>query len=245
MRTVILHYHLFKNAGTSLDATFRDNLGDQGWVTKEFPPQRPKNRAEVAVWLQENRTARCFSSHTAMMPPPLIEGLRVLPVIFVRHPLDRIASAYFFEKNQASDTFGAVLARNTSLAGYIETRLALPHDRQCRNFHVERFASFFDETEGGELERAKRALAALPFFGVVEKYDESLARLQAWLRQDGFGELELEAMKKNVSQRTSKKLCDKLNSLEEAVGKKLYAKLKEVNTPDLEFYSEARRIFGA
>jgi hypothetical protein len=58
----------------------------------------------------------------------------VLPVIFVRHPIDRIMSAYSFESKQTSESFGAVLARNTTLGGNIETRLSMPNDTQCRNF---------------------------------------------------------------------------------------------------------------
>ena len=48
MKTVILHYHLFKNAGTSLDAAFKENFSEESgeWVTKEFPAQPSQNSAE-------------------------------------------------------------------------------------------------------------------------------------------------------------------------------------------------------
>ena len=37
MRKLVLHYHFFKNAGTSLDTAFKRALKDGEWVTREFP----------------------------------------------------------------------------------------------------------------------------------------------------------------------------------------------------------------
>src|SRR3546814_7801728 len=93
MRTVVLHYHLFKNAGTSLDKVLQENFGEK-WVTREFP--RRSNPVvhvrEVAEWIMGNPEAVAFSSHTAELPPPVLPGIRVIPLIFIRHPIDRIAS---------------------------------------------------------------------------------------------------------------------------------------------------------
>src|SRR3546814_17353081 len=105
-----------------------------------------------------NPEAVAFSSHTAELPPPVLPGIRVIPLIFIRHPIDRIASVYSFERKQEADTFGAVLARNTTLKGYAQVRLRIPKDRQCHTFHLERFGKMFPADEGTELERAQRAL---------------------------------------------------------------------------------------
>ncbi|WOD06199.1 hypothetical protein [Marinomonas sp. GJ51-6] len=107
MKTVILHYHLFKNAGTSLDAAFKENFSvEQGeWVTREFSAQPAKNREELKQWIIDNPQAKCFSSHTAIFPVPHIDGINIIPVIFYRHPIDRIASAYSFEKKQGGNGF--------------------------------------------------------------------------------------------------------------------------------------------
>jgi hypothetical protein len=112
--------------------------------------------------------SKFFSSHTAILPIPIIKEVKVIPVIFMRHPIDRMASAYSFESKQGGDGFGPVLARNTNLAGYIETRLALGHDQQCRDFHAHRFAAMLGEKQGDEATRAKMAVKQLPFVGLVE-----------------------------------------------------------------------------
>lgn len=236
MRTVILHYHLFKNAGTSLDAALKECIKPEEWVTKEFHAQPKVNRAKVAQWILDNPQAKVFSTHTAHLPPPNLEGIKVLPVIFLRHPIDRIVSAYAFEAKQGGDSFGAVLARNTDLSGYIETRLALPNDRQCRNFHMQRLAMMFSEQHGDEFTRAKKALEDLPFVGIVEKFNDSMRRLEEWLLKEGFQNIELKPVKKNVSQNNKKTLEEKLHEFESRISQTVFDELLESNRQDLLLY---------
>lgn len=239
MRKVILHYHLFKNAGTSLDAAFKENVSPEEWVTKEFPAQPKANREQVAQWILDNPQAKIFSSHTAFLPPPELQDIKVLPVIFMRHPIDRIASAYAFEAKQGGDSFGAVLARNTTLAGYVETRLALPHDRQCRNYHVHRLAMLFGERIGGELFRAQKAVEALPFVGVVEQFANSMAHLEKWLQREGFEEIQLKPVEKNVSRDINKTLDSKIDEIRERISPALFERLVSENKEDLAVYDGA------
>lgn len=238
MRTVILHYHLFKNAGTSLDAALKENFSEEKgeWVTKEFPVQPAKNREQLKQWLIDNPQAKCFSSHTAILPVPVIEGVKIIPVIFMRHPIDRMVSAYSFESKQGGDGFGAVLARNTVLSGYIETRLALGHDRQCRDFHAHRFAAMFGEKQGDEATRAKMAVKQLPFVGLVALFSESLEQLENLLTEEGFEAIKLKPVEKNVSRRVSQSLEEKLAEIKEQLGEEVYGRLIGANEVDLLLY---------
>ncbi|MGR3732958.1 sulfotransferase family 2 domain-containing protein, partial [Pseudophaeobacter sp.] len=139
-RTVILHYHLFKNAGTSLDQILKRNFGDR-WVTREFSMKGGDNSAQLADWIREEKDAVAFSTHTGAGPVPEIEGVRVVSVMLLRDPIVRIRSAYQFERKQCADTLGARLAKEVDFETYVRTRLEMPHDRQCRNFHTHRLAS--------------------------------------------------------------------------------------------------------
>jgi len=219
-----------------MDAAFRKNLKNDEWVTKEFPGNPTQNLDHVRKWILDNPQAKCFSSHTALLPPPEIDGIKVLPVIFIRHPVDRIASAYAFERRQGGTSFGAVLARNTGLKGYIETRLSLPNDRQCRNFHVDRLASMFPADCGSELERAKMAVQNLPFVGLVEDFDQSTTRLERIISAFGIGDLNLSAVRKNVTRDTGKSLEDKLEDIQEEVGEEFYKEILEINAMDISLY---------
>jgi len=175
-RTVILHYHLFKNAGTSVDVILKHNFGDK-WVTREFPPLGDNNAELVQEWIRETPEAIAYSSHTMMGPIPRVEGVRVVSFMLLRDPIERIKSAYRFERTQHADTWGAKLAKMHDFQGYVRARLARPGDRQCRNFQTYRLASMIPG-DGMELERAKRALEDLTVVGRVEMFDAAIERLK-------------------------------------------------------------------
>ncbi len=59
-RTIILHYHLFKNAGTSVDAILQRNFPGR-WVTREFPIAGENNTALVEDWIRETPDAIAYS----------------------------------------------------------------------------------------------------------------------------------------------------------------------------------------
>ena len=241
MRTVILHYHLFKNAGTSLDAAFKENFSaEKGeWVTKEFPGNRKQNQEQVKQWILNNPQAKCFSSHTAQLPVPQIEGVRVLPVIFIRHPIDRIASAYSFERKQGSDSLGSVIARNTDLKGYIEIRLAIPNDGQCQNFHVSRLAHNDETGADSFLDKALKALDELYFVGLVERFNDSLARLESQLKEDGFEDISLKPVIHNTSRSHKVSLEEKLDQIRADIGDETYEKLTAANSSDFALFAAA------
>lgn len=195
-RTIILHYHLFKNAGTSVDAILKRNFGDR-WVTREFPPMDGNNTALVEEWIRETPEAVAYSSHTMMGPIPQLEGVRVISFMLLRDPIERIKSAYRFERRQQAETWGAKLAKEHDFEGYVRARLARPNDRQCRNFQTYRLASLVEE-EGTELDCAKRALSALTVVGRVEEFDAGMERLQATLAT-AHPEFTFDAVKANTS----------------------------------------------
>jgi hypothetical protein len=174
-RTIILHYHLFKNAGTSVDAILRRKFGDR-WVTREFPPIEGNNTPLVEDWIAQTPDAVAYSSHTMMGPVPQVAGARVITFVLLRDPIERIKSAYRFERQQDADTWGARLAKEHDFEGYVRARLAQPGDRQCRNFQTHRLAGLMPGA-GPELERAERALDALTIVGQVERFDQAIADL--------------------------------------------------------------------
>lgn len=175
-RTIILHYHLFKNAGTSFDGILKRNFPGK-WVAQEFTGG--DNSAAVKDWIKANPDAVAFSSHTATGPVPNIPGVRVISALFLRDPVARIRSAYAFERRQAvtraDDRMGVALAAKSTFAGYVRGRLDVPGDRQCRNFHCVRLAGFVQRI-APELQRATEALNVLSFVGEVERFGASLQR---------------------------------------------------------------------
>ncbi|MDJ0630820.1 MAG: sulfotransferase family 2 domain-containing protein [Rhodobacter sp.] len=178
-RTVILHYHLFKNAGTSVDRILKDNFPGR-WETAEFPGRGRNNTELVTQWIQSKPDAVAFSSHTMLGPIPRIDGVRVISMLLLRDPVQRIRSAYQFERRQVADNFGAVLAKETGFDGYVRVRLSLPHDRQCRNFQTSRLAALVPGPEP-EIDRAIKALQQISVLGFVEAFDAAMEALRRQL----------------------------------------------------------------
>lgn len=226
-RTVILHYHLFKNAGTSLDRILQKNF-PEAWETEEFLGKGGNNSDLVTKWIAQNPDAVAFSSHTANGPVPKLPGVEVISILFLRDPIARIRSVYHFEKNQKAETWGANLAKSTDFAGYVRTRLSTPHDRQCRNFHVGRLATFVPGPRDQELERAIEALSKLSVVGFVEKFDQAAERLKAALHSS-CPDFQWNPVHANASNTNSE------------VGADLRVELEEANSADYRLIAEARK----
>ena len=113
---------------------------------------------------------------------PRIPGVRVISALFLRDPEARIRSAYLFERRQtyqpSSGSTRLNLAAQTDFEGYVRGRLSVAGDRQCRNFHCARLASFI-RSPGPELDRAIEGLRAVDFVGEVERFGPSMARFAA------------------------------------------------------------------
>lgn len=236
MRTAIFHVHLFKNAGTSVDAILKRNFKG-GWVTREFGDARhAANNAAVARWVAEEQAAVAFSSHTAAMPLPAIEGVELLPIVFVRHPLDRIYSAYRFETEQQIDGFGAVLAKETSFAGYVRVRLSLGGDHAIQDFQARRIVGGRGFEAGRLAEAAIAAADALPFVGLVESFEESLDAMAAMIKPH-FPDFAAVTAHANAGKGAGRSLDDRLTEIRELLGEDLYDRLAAENAADIALHA--------
>jgi len=234
MRNIILHYHIFKNAGTSVDAILKANFPN-GWATKEFDPDYRTNQQQVLAWCQQQKSIKAFSSHTALLPPPSPPDTQVFPVLFIRHPIDRIASAYYFERNQEGDDFSIQMARQHSLAGYIDAHLSHDGISQCRNLQSHRLAQWFHGTQGDMADLALQALDTLPFVGLVEAFDESIEKMVGWLRPH-FPNFKPMQATQNVG-RAFANLEQKLTEIRDEIGDDCYQRLLQANAADMAVYA--------
>lgn len=241
MRHVVFHYHFFKNAGTSVDVLLQQNFPGL-WASKEFTDNHySTNSSACTQWVKQEQQAVAFSSHTALLPPPEIDGITFFPIVFVRHPIDRIASAYDFERKQNFDTSGSLLARETDLKGYIETQLRYGKYSQCRNFHLSKIKHLFNK-QTDPVDFAITFFDALPFVGLVERYSLSISRLIAWLRPY-FPSIKPVIAAENVNRGTTEPLELKLEKIHGQIGDDLYRQLLTANAGDLALYEHIRNKY--
>ena len=170
--------------------------------------------------------------------------MEIFPILFVRHPLDRLKSAYEFERKQGGANFGARLARENDFAGYIRGRLAVPRDRSCRDFHVQRLAMAVPVQEGTERKRALMALDRLPFVGLVEAFAASAEVLQEGVRRM-FPDFQSFESWENSGRPRERSLEQRLDAIRRELGEECFALVMEVNKDDVALYNSARRRYQA
>jgi hypothetical protein len=181
----LIHYHIFKNAGTSFEWALQQTFGP-GF--RQFDSKIPGGRIlprDIARLAKREPQLVAISSHQAMPPAPRILSRKVLTSILIRDPIARIGSIYSFERAQKTETPGAVKAKELDFKNYVEWRLQTSPAAIC-NYQVY-FCSGrkHGAAECGQrdLEAAIIRLDAIDVVGTVRRYDEWLALAEAVLRQ--------------------------------------------------------------
>lgn len=246
MRHVILHYHIFKNAGSTIDAILEKNF-HSNWGRVEGSPStyRLKND-ELVKYISDNHHLLAVSSHEARPPVPVSPNIKIYPIIFFRHPIDRIGSIYSYRRSQLEIlTRSTKVAHEKDMAGYIRWCLENPSAETVINFQT-RYLSVSERNPRGmaDFELAMQRLLDAPFFGLVEYFDESLKQLKNYLCST-FGDMDFGYKIINRSLNRPGTLKERLAYIEYSLGDNLYKELLERNTLDLQLYEQAIRIFEA
>jgi hypothetical protein len=240
MKLKILHYHFFKNAGTSFDQLIR-LAHPNALTTREFERGRSKQKKDLTDWVINSKAAFCFSSHTYCNLPPKIKNILFIPVFFVRHPIDRIVSVYEFERKQTVSGYGPDMAKRLSLIDYVHERNLI--DTQLKNFHLHRLAQIAGVKP--ELNKVINFMNSLPFIGVVDKFEASISKLSVLLVAHGLPQLPSVPVFENVNRNSYASLEDRLNDLRQNVGESFFHHMEQINVQDLQIYEYAKeRICG-
>lgn len=244
VRKLLLHYHIFKNAGTSLDSVLKRNFGET-WREIEFNEPAPAHATRIREFILDHPDLSAISSHTLMAAVPEIDGVEILPLVFLRHPVDRIKSVYEFEHVQQAETEGAQRAKELDLVGYLEWRWEHPRDRVCRDSQAYRLAQMMaGEVPQDERRAAFAALDRLPFVGLVEAFDGSMLELERLAKVLFPAFRRFEAWE-NANRERGLPLPDRLAQIRDEVGEEFYRRIEAHNGLDLELYQELHCRFEA
>lgn len=252
MKKIILHHHIFKNAGVSIDHSLKASFGERWRSIEGELPWSTISEGEIVRFIKANPNCCAISSHQARIirnDPP---DVRIFPVIFIRHPIDRVGSCYEYERAVNSgyhtsvaaqkglkyyvdyclggnDQFSATAIKNyqtlhlsTALEGVADARKVLPNDSNLRES-----IAYLDE---------------LPAFGIVDEFEVSLQLFHDWLAPC-FPEIKFEAIKLNASKRQGATVNEKIDRLRAEVGEELYIKIIDNNALDISLYEFAKKKF--
>jgi len=230
-----MHFHIFKNAGTTIDWVLQKNFKKHHFTLDDTKkPNRILQWDDVIDFLKKQKSfPKAFSSHQIRFPLPQNSEFKFLPIVFIRNPIDRAFSIYYFKKKQTDDSIGSVLARSMTLLEFIGWNLSKTKYLPMKNFQV-----FFlsrqensSEINMDDLVIAKNRLKNCKIIGVVERLDESLVVAEEELKQY-FEKIDLSYVKQNVSTERVGKLDDRLQQGGSDIGDTLMDELIQKNKFD-------------
>lgn len=249
MRHVVVHYRIYKNAGSTTDAILRQNFwphcesieGSNPWdtVSPEALQRLVLNNPNVAV----------VSSHQARLPVPNLDNISFHPILFLRHPIDQVGSVYSFERNQPSDSpsLAVQVARASNFSDYVRWRLRDGNGVVFRNYQTVYLAARQHDTRvavatKSDLQTALKRLADLPLFGLVEFYSESVINMREYLAPY-FGFIDVGNTKYNESIDRRGTLYSRLEDIKSELGASIYQELLDNNALDISLYDAAKKQF--
>lgn len=249
-RTVICHYHIFKTAGTSFEAILRQNYGDQH-VSFDGPNSSSSiDHATLLKVIDSNPDANSFSSHQISLPVPAASMLRILPVVFVRHPLLRIRSAYLHAMRQqtsrpAQDVMAGFDAWFNELAeGHadqlqicnLQTNLLCRQPDQPPRSREHRGRPLYD------LSTAIKNLGAVKLIGRVEHFDRDVARFAPVIEKEGLSFRLQNPVTENIGAPDFAQAAEEqLDNFRQCIRGSTWERLIWFNEQDIELYESVSR----
>ncbi|MEO8950694.1 MAG: hypothetical protein ABI362_01625 [Chthoniobacterales bacterium] len=196
---LLVHYHIFKNAGTSFEWALEQALGNDLMRFDKSECHGFVSARELATIARQHPSIKAISTHQAAPPAPTIRGRDVLTSILLRDPIARVRSIYAFEQRQEQTSEGPIKAKELDFQGYIEWCLKARPRMFCDfQFHfLRRYATHHEPLlNESELRKSIAALDAIHIVGTVERYDEWLGLAESVLSRK-FGKLKLQPVRLN------------------------------------------------
>jgi hypothetical protein len=195
---LLIHYHIFKNAGSSFEWALEQAFGRRFLQFDSPDPRGTVSARQIARLVRGKPDLYAISSHQAAPPPPRIFGRQVIASILIRDPIARIGSIYAFERAQQVNTPGAIKAKELDFKGYVEWRLKATPSALC-NFQVLVCSGRHSTTcSKRDLEAAVIRLDSIQIVGTVARYEEWVTLAQ-WYLQQYFPDLSLVSVHHNRS----------------------------------------------
>ncbi|RJQ68740.1 MAG: hypothetical protein C4519_22870 [Desulfobacteraceae bacterium] len=246
-RVIIVHNHLFKNAGSSIDWALRNNFGN-AFIDHRDNQKMLKGPSYLGPYLLNNPGIIALSTHQLRPPLPVLENTRILTIMMFRHPIERVTSAYNFERKQiGASTLGAKFARAHNLREYVLWRMLFDVPPTIRNFHIYRTlplpADWRKDIGETQLTHAKSFVDSVEMIGFVERFDDSMVLFEEILRLF-LPDVDLSYRIQNVGQRREESLAERIDRLQAEIGGDAFQLLMERNRADLELYEHARNLFA-
>lgn len=233
-RFVLLHYHIFKNAGSTIEYAVRRSFGKRFATLHGPDPSSILRSEDVDKFLSGHPEIAAISSHHVKYPKPVPPGVIVFDLCVFREPLERLRSVYHhFRRAEPVDNLSA-RAKEMDLRSFLDL-LIRRHPHLVNDVQVNTLANAAAYTrppDSTDLGAALRIMREMSVVGVVDLFDESLVAAEYFLCP-AFPSIQLDYVSQNVSPKDATPFRD-------AVGARIYEQLEKMNQLDGELVSQAR-----
>jgi hypothetical protein len=239
-KPVVIHYHIFKNAGTSVDAILEKSFGENWAPFEGVHASDVQSSSALGDFLQARPDVEAVSTHLGRPPLPWPE---CLPIVFLRHPILRAWSVYEFTRQDASQPYSKI-AQQQSFADYVRWALdGSGNGIVIRNYQVVHLSDasfrmvdlYQTKANAEDLRQSCDLLAQWGIVGIVERFATSCASFRA-----AYGKrvpaLNFEPLWLNRTNTASKTAEQQLADIRDELGDGLYNELLEQNELDMKLY---------
>jgi Sulfotransferase family len=243
---VLVHYHIFKNAGSSIDACLEHSFGARWGSFEGAHAHAIQSSSQLQQFIDTRPDLVAISSHLARPPLP---HENCLPIVFIRHPLLRAYSVYKFTRSDSTQPF-ADAAQSRGFSEYVEWGLSkAPGSIVIRDYQVVHLSEA--SWRGGnilktvanksDLDEACAMLSGWGMAGVVEQFQLSVQIYQA-MYSPLVPDLKLGPRWENATCQQDIPLQERVEGLREILGETLYGDFMDVNQLDLALHTHVRSL---
>ncbi len=245
-RFVIVHYHIFKNGGSTIESILRREFSRNFATLHGAEASDALDGKHLASFLRRNPNIAAVSSHHLRYPKPAVRHMVLFDCCFLRHPLDRLDSLYRYLRNLNTPDPLCVRARLLS-PGEFFRQLMNESPHLVSNIQVTQLAcsgEFTRPVYQGDLDRAATRFAEMAIPGLVEMFDESLVAAEYFLKP-AFPDVTWEYIPQNVTRVPGPRVLSHPQDRDEHLlsrwGLDTYEDLVQLNQLDLEFFQIAQK----
>ena len=241
MRFVILHYHILKNAGSTVEELLDRSFGDRFARLDSAERNHIVSREALLDFVRANPSLTAISSHQIRHPLPEVPGILFFDICFLRDPIERIRSMHDYFRKRPSPGDPVSDLANTLAPGAFVAKLIEDHPLQVRNVQVNLLAAGGDSDEPTEqdLDVAVERMLDASFPGVVDMFGQSVEAGEYFLRQV-FPELDCAVSPANVSARLEGDSASERASLRDLCEPAVFDELLRLNSLDFRLLDRVR-----
>jgi len=246
LRNILVHYHFYKNSGTSIDFILRETF-KSAFISFDGPfPFFNINQDELLKIINSNSEIQAISSHQIKLPVPTSLNINFIPIICVRNPLLRVYSIYNYKRKFFDNTETSKNAVKLNFNEWVNHSLNDPFEISHISNTQTRFLSYTynrpplsKKNEFGlifDLNQAKRNIENVKLLLRTEYLKHDIGNLNPYLESIN---IKLNIQKNVWKNSTNKKIVnvtEKLNLVKNNLTSTNYEKLINANKQDQQIY---------